>query len=193
MAPVSTAVLVPKSWTDASTFPPTLPQVSNIPPGQNWTDCAPPGTIILVQQPEEHISAILGDIMVTRLQRRGVLGVVADGRLRDIRSCRKVCEEGSFQIWHKGVSAAGPSLEAKPWAHGIPLKFGDVWVRSGDILCADEEDRVVVAIPQERLRAVIEILPILKEASDGVLADVRNGLGLPEAVLQHPNFYSNHK
>lgn len=191
---MSTAVLIPKSWTDTSSFPPHLPDKSNIPAGKNWTDCPDPGTVVLVQQPKEHRSAILGDIMVTRLQKRGVLGVVADGRVRDVRSCVDVCNSApNFQVWAKGVSAAGPSLEAKPWAVQVPLQIGDIWVTPGDILCADEEDQVIVVIPQERLHAVFELLPVLKEASDRVIEDVRQGLSIPEAVAKSPNFYSNYK
>ncbi|KAK6382285.1 hypothetical protein LTS17_004172 [Exophiala oligosperma] len=193
VAPVSTVVLVPKSWSDASSFVPPLPQASNIPQGKNWTDCPPPGAVVLIQQPKEHISAILGDIMVTRLQKRGILGVVADGRIRDLKSCREVCEEGSFQAWSTGVSAAPPSLEAKPWAYDISLKVGDVTVNPGDILCADEEDGAVVVIPKAQLQAVYKLLPVLKRASDGVLADVQKGFSLPEAVQRHPDFYSNYK
>ena len=68
-----------------------------------------------------------------------------------------------------------------------------MWVKPGDIRCADEEDGAIVVIPQQRLRAVVDLLPILKSASDGVLEDVRNGLSLPEAVQRHPDFYSNYK
>lgn len=193
VAPISTTILVPKSWTDASDFPPHLPTESNIPKGQNWTDSPAPGTIVVVQQPQEHISAILGDIMVTRLRKRGVLGAVADGRIRDVKSCKQICRDGNFQLWSRGVSAAGPSLEAKPWAVDIPLEVGGTWIRPGDILCADPEDGVMVVIPRERLRDVMELLPVLKEASDRVIEDVRNGLGLPDAVKRSPNFYSNYK
>lgn len=193
MAPVSTVILVPKSWNNASCFASPLPQTSNIPQGKNWTDCPPEGSIVLIQQPKEHISAILGDIMVTRLQKRGIRGVVADGRIRDLKSCREVCEEGSFQAWSRGVSAAPPSLEAKPWAYDIALKVGNVTVNPGDLLCADEEDGAVVVIPKAHLQAVYEMLPVLKRASEGVLSDVQSGFSLPEAVQRHPDFYSNYR
>ena len=131
--------------------------------------------------------------MVTRLHQRGILGVIADGRIRDVKSCTAICNKEAFQIWSKGVSAAGPSLEARPWAVDVPVQVDKTWVRPGDILCADEEDQAIVVIPQERLRAVIELLPMLKLASDGVMKDVQNGLSLPEAVQRHPEFYSNYK
>jgi regulator of RNase E activity RraA len=192
VAPVSTAVLIPKDWEEASCTAARLPAISNIPNGLNWTDCPASGTIVVVQQPKEHVSAILGDIMVTRLQYRGVLGVVADGRIRDVKSCRKICNNTGFLVWSKGISAVGPSLEAKPWAVDIPIHVGRVCVGPMDILCIDEEDEVAVVIPHELLQATFDLLQTLKPASDGVLDLVRAGSALPDAVLKHPNFYSNY-
>lgn len=193
VAPVSTVILVPKSWTNPATFSALLPPVSNIDPGKNWTDMPAPDTVVLIQQPQNHISAILGDIMVTRLLKRHVAGVIADGRIRDVRSCKRVCQDTDFQLWSKGFSAAGPSLEAKPWAVNIPLVIGQIEVKPGDIICADEEDEAVVVIPQHLLEDVYKLLPILKEASDRVFKDVSDGLSLVEAVKRNPNFYSNYK
>jgi regulator of RNase E activity RraA len=166
---------------------------SNIPKGTNWTDNPAPGTVVLVQEPEGPISvALLGDIMVTRLRLRGVRGVVVDGRVRDVESCAACCEDGNFQVWSKGFSAAAPSLEVVPWAIDVPLQYGTLFVRPGDILCADDGDRAVVVIPQELLHQMLDLLPTLKEASDNVLEDVRNGMTLPNAVKRHPKFYSNY-
>ena len=189
VAPVSTVVLVPKS----DLFRLNGVHAPNIPSGKNWTDCPEPGTIVLVQQPYTHISAIFGDIMVTRLKSRGVLGVVADGRIRDIASCMDLCQNGDFQVWHRGISAAGPSLEAKPWAVHIPLQIGGVLVYPGDILCADEGSQAIVVIPLQKLQAVMDLLPVHKKASDQVMEDVSRGYSLPEAVARSPDFYSNYR
>ncbi|KEF60386.1 uncharacterized protein A1O9_01946 [Exophiala aquamarina CBS 119918] len=166
---------------------------SNIPKGTNWTDLPDPGAVVLVQAPEGPLSvALIGDIMVTRLKLRGVRGIVVDGRIRDAESCASCCEDGKFQVWSNGFSAAAPSLNVVPWAVDVPLQFGPLSVRPGDILCADEGDRAVVVIPRDLLQNVLDLLPKLKDASDNVLEDVRNGLTLPDAVKRHPNFYSNY-
>jgi len=167
--------------------------VPNIPKGTNWTDRPDPGSVVLVQAPEGPLSvALIGDIMVTRLKLRGIRGVVVDGRIRDVESCAACCEDGKFQVWSHGFSAAAPSLNTVPWAVDVPLQFGSSSVKPGDILCADEGDRAVIVIPRELLHKVLELLPKLKEASDNVLEDVRNGLTLPNAIKRHPNFYSNY-
>lgn len=195
VAPISTVRFERKDHVSSHAVPDSAPVNinSNIPKGTNWTDNPAPGTIVLVQEPEGPISvALLGDIMVTRLKLRGVRGVVVDGRIRDAGSCAACCEDGNFQVWSKGFSAAAPSLEVVPWAVDVPLQFGTLFVRPGDILCADEGDRAVVVIPQELLHQVLDLLPVLKEASDNVLEDVKNGMTLPDAVKGHPKFYSNY-
>ena len=130
--------------------------------------------------------------MVTRLQHRGVLGVLADGRIRDVQSCREISRNTNFTIWSKGLSAAGPSMEAKPWAVNVSIHVAGVWAHPGDVICIDEEDEVAVVIPQQQLRPLFELLPVLKAASNGVLELVRSGKSLPEAVKQNPDFYSNY-
>ena len=194
-APLSTAVLIPKAWneSDPSVFPERIPSISNIPTGSNWTEIVEPGSIMIVQQPKNHKSAIIGDIIATRLRHRGVSGVIVDGRIRDIKSCTTICDESPFQIWSAGISAVGFSIEAKPWAVNIALQIGDVWVKPGDIVVADEIDEALVVIPKEQLQAVYELLPVQKAAADGVLDLVRNGSTLSDAVKKHPDFYSNHK
>lgn len=130
--------------------------------------------------------------MVTRLLKRQIIGVVADGRIRDVRSCKEICIQTDFQLWSRGCSAAGPSLEAKPWAVDIPLRIGETEIKPGDILCADEEDGVLVVIPHHLLLEVYRLLPVLKEASERVLNDVGAGFSLVDAVRRSPNFYSNY-
>lgn len=194
VAPVSTVLFVAKSQLDDGTLRNELSHVSNIPNGLNWTDCPAPGNIVIAQQPKgDFLVGLLGDIVTTRLVTRGLRGVIVDGRLRDISSCASIRAETGFQLWSKGVSAAGPSLQLKPWAVDVPLEFGQISVKAGDVACVDEEERSVCIIPRDLLTSVMAILPTLKEASLGVLGDVRKRSSLPAAVARHPDFYSNYK
>lgn len=193
VAPISTVLYAPKSFRQAPTNNGIHGvQVDfNIPTGQNWTDLVAPDTVVLVQTPSDNLTAaILGDIMASRLKIRGLAGVVINGRVRDLATCSEMCEDGSFHMWAKGVSAASPTLEIIPWAVGTTLRFGTLEVKPGDILCADEGDQAVVIIPQERLDRVLELLKVQKVASEGVIQKVKNGARLPDAVRQHPDFYS---
>ncbi|KAK5108044.1 hypothetical protein LTR62_008818 [Meristemomyces frigidus] len=192
VAPISTVLFVPKQ--QRPVFPlwnQSKPWESNIPKGKHWTDCPAPGAIVVLQQPPEQSVALLGDIVATRLKYRGVLGVVIDGRARDVVSCGELCNEGGFQVWSKALSSVGTGMEAKPWAVDVPLTIGGLTVKPGDIVCADEGEGVVCVIPRDKLQQVVELLPVLKRADDGVLADVRKGVDFATALRNHPEHYSN--
>lgn len=194
VAPVSTILFVAKTQLDDATCRNEPAHASNIPDGLNWTDLPAPGNIVIAQQPKADFSvALLGDIMTTRLVTRGLRGVIVDGRLRDISSCASIRAETGFHLWSKGISAAGPSLQLKPWAVDVPLEFGPTIVKAGDIACVDEEERSVCVIPRDLVTSVLALLPTLKEASLGVLEDVRKGASLVTAIARHPDFYSNYK
>lgn len=86
VAPVSTVLFIPNSGPSGRD-----PPESNIPKGQHLTGLPHLGTILLIQQPPGLLTAVLGDIMATRLHKRGVQGVVVDGRVRDIGPTGQLC------------------------------------------------------------------------------------------------------
>jgi regulator of RNase E activity RraA len=194
VAPVSTIIFVSKDHQPGRTsaVESHIPEVNNLPKDKHWTDVAAPGSVILMQQPADQTVAVLGDIVATRFKTRGVLAAVVDGRVRDNTSCGMICKDGGFQVWTKGMSSAGTSLQAKPWAVDVPVRIGLVKVKPGDVICMDDGESVSCVIPRERLEEVFNILPKLKEADDAVLADVQRGVGLKEAFAAHPDHYTNH-
>lgn len=145
-----------------------------------------------MQQPSHHIAALVGDIVATRFKYRGIRGIVIDGRVRDVVGIGELCQDGKLQVWNRGLSSVGTSLEAKPWAVDVQLQIGDVVVKAGDVLVADEGERVCCVIPRDRLKEVMELLPKHKEADDGLLGDVKDGMGFKDAIKRWPGHYSNH-
>lgn len=153
---------------------------------------AAPGTAVLMQQPSHQIAALLGDIVATRYKYRGIKGCFIDGYARDVVGCGELSKDGMFQVWTKAIGSVGTSLEGKPWAVDVPLKVGKVEVYPGDILVADQGEHAACIIPRDKLAAVLELLPEHKEADDGLLKDVQNGMGFKEAIVRHPKHYTNH-
>lgn len=146
-----------------------------------------PGTFAFLQQPTGQVCAVCGDILATRLKVRGVKGVIADGRVRDVSAMRQLVQEGNgeFAVWSRGSSTVGTGLEAKPWAADVPLRVGDFTVKPGDILCADAEENGCAIIPREKLEELMAILPALKEADEKCVADVQAGVDVTEAFRRH--------
>ena len=88
-----------------------VPKHPNLPQDKHFSDVAPPGSVVIMQQPYHQIAALLGDIVATRYKVRGVLGVVTDGRTRDVVGCEKLCKQGGFTAWAKGIISCGTSTE----------------------------------------------------------------------------------
>lgn len=202
-------LFVPKSpaapATGGETTPtPTIPPESNIPQDKHWTDLPPPGTIVLLQQPRGQICAVCGDILATRLQVRGVRGIVADGRVRDVVALSELCRSPSptpFTVWSRGTSTVGTGLSAQAWSVNIPLSVPNnsttttispsetaspsLEVKPGDIIVCDEGEKGSVVIPLSQLDEVLELLPGLKEADEKCIADVEAGVEVREAFRRH--------
>lgn len=83
----------------------------------------------MIQQPQNQTCAVVGDILATRLQVRGVKGIVVDGRIRDLGAMQGLVDgRDGFVVWNKGTSTVGSGLEAKAWAADVPLTIGSVVV-----------------------------------------------------------------
>lgn len=190
VAPVSTVLFVPRSHQPGSPFDESIPKDSNIPAGKHWTDLPAPGTVVVLSQPAGQICAVLGDIIGGRLKYRGLKGVVADGRVRDIVDLGKLCEDGKFQVWSRGISTVGTGLEAKPWCVDVPVRIGEVEVRAGDVVVMEKGERGAVVIPREKLQEAVDMLPGLKEADDNVVKDVQAGVDLSESFKRHRGHYT---
>ncbi|RMY44765.1 hypothetical protein D0865_10344 [Hortaea werneckii] len=226
VAPLSTVLFVPKSPASSSssttpaatggeTAPTLIQQESNIPQTKHWTDLPTPGTIALLQQPRGQICAVCGDILATRLKVRGVRGIVADGRVRDIVSLSELCQAPStastsssdgrrgegFTVWSRGTSTVGTGLAAQAWCVDVPLSVPNkppitsfsssenpspsLQVNPGDIIVCDEGERGSVVIPLSKLDEVLSLLPSLKEADEKCIADVEAGVDVREAFRRH--------
>lgn len=56
---------------------------------EHFADTIPEGSVICISQPENMINAVWGGLMTARAQIRGALGVVVDGRIRDLNEQRE--------------------------------------------------------------------------------------------------------
>ncbi len=131
-------------------------------PQRKAIEVVPPGQVLVMDCRRETSAASGGSILLTRLQVRGVAGVVTDGGLRD-----------SDTIAGKDfpVFGAGPSAPLNLVIHhavdlNVPIGCGGVAVFPGDIVVGDAEGVVIVpahlaveiardAAEQERLEVFV--------------------------------------
>jgi len=109
---------------------------------------APSGSIIVASGAGiKH--AVAGGNVCAVAQKRGILGFIIDGVIRDIEEIRT----SKFPVFARGLSAK-PGNKNKKLQLNVPVQCGGVWVHPGDIIIADEEG--IAVVPKDQKDAVLE-------------------------------------
>jgi regulator of RNase E activity RraA len=110
---------------------------------------APAGCVIVVEAGDRDC-AVSGGNVCAWAQRRGIVGFVVDGLVRDVAEVRA----HGFPVFARGVVPI-PGGKDKSGVLNGPVRCGGVRVSPGDVVVADEEGIVVVeaARAEEVLRA----------------------------------------
>lgn len=103
-------------------------------------DSAAPGDVIVVDAGGEVTHAIIGDIMASHAEKRGLAGFVIYGAIRD------AAEIGArrFPVYACGVTHRGPYKNG-PGEINAPIAVDGMVVHAGDIIVGDADG--VVAVP----------------------------------------------
>src|SRR5699024_1551815 len=107
-------------------------------------DLAQPGDVIVIDAGGDTKRSILGELMVTYCQIRGIAGIVVDGSIRDVDYLSKLRD---FPIYAKGITPDGPYKNG-PGEINTPISCGGQIVYPGDIVIGDA-DGVVFVRPDE--------------------------------------------
>lgn len=109
-----------------------------------------------------------GEILTAAAQARGIAGLVIDGAVRDIDAIRQM----GFPVFSRGL-AIGSCTKERPGKVGMPIQFGGVTVRSGDMILGDADGLVVVE--QERLNEVYETALSRRARETEIISKLRQG------------------
>jgi regulator of RNase E activity RraA len=102
-------------------------------------DC-PPGAVFVIDSRKDPRAASAGSILVSRLMKRGVAGVVTDGGFRDSPEIAAL----PFPAYHNRPSAPTNLTLHQALDINVPIGCGDVPVWPGDIVVGDREGVVVI-------------------------------------------------
>ncbi|MBB4689220.1 RraA family protein [Amycolatopsis jiangsuensis] len=107
-----------------------------------------PGDVLVVDGGGALDQALMGDIMTSFAERRGLAGVVVDGAIRDVAAIR----QRPFPVFSRGVTHRGPHKNG-PGEVNVPVSIGGMVVHPGDLVVGDEDG--VLAIPVADAATVI--------------------------------------
>ncbi len=134
----------------------------------------PPGCIAIADARATRDAATFGDIVVTRMAKRGVAGVVTDGAVRD----RMGLLASKLPIWMNGVTAPPPGARLMLVAWQEPIACGGVAVFPDDIVIADADG--VVIIPAGLADEVASKGSEQERIDEWQLAQINRGVSLSE-------------
>lgn len=109
-------------------------------PQRKAVEICPPGAILVMDSRKDPRAASAGDILVTRLQMRGVAGVVTDGGFRDAMRVAEL----DIPAYHNRPSSPTNLTHHQAIDLNVPIGCGDAPVFPGDILVGDDDSVIVV-------------------------------------------------
>lgn len=135
---------------------------------QKALDLARPGDVIVVDGGGHAGQALVGEIMGTLAQQRGIAGFVVDGAVRDL----DFIGPGSLPVFSTAVSLRGPSREG-PGEINVPVTLAGMMVSPGDIIVGDADG--VVAVPRAQAPQILAAAQALRQKEEDALEAIRRG------------------
>jgi regulator of RNase E activity RraA len=141
-------------------------------PQRKGVESVPPGHVLVMDCRGEKGVGTAGEILTTRLWKRGVAGIVSDGPVRDSHVIAKL----PFPVYCAGGAPPLNLVRHHAVDLSVPIGCGGVAVYPGDIIVGDEEG--VVVIPQELAEEVAVDAWEQEQLEVFVLERIRNGMPL---------------
>lgn len=110
--------------------------------------CAP-GDILVVAVTPPGEYGMFGELLATLCAARGIRGVVLDSGLRDSARVRKM----GYPVWSRTITVTGTTKLHPGWIN-VPVVCGNVLVKPGDAVVADDDG--VVVVDRESVPTVVE-------------------------------------
>jgi regulator of RNase E activity RraA len=145
-----------------------------LPVNRDAVEAMPAGCIAIADARGMTAAATFGDIVVMRMAKRGVAGIVTDGAVRDRNGLVAI----GLPIWTAGITAPPPAAQLMLVEWQAPIGCGGVAVFPGDIIVADADGVIVVpsALAAEVAAAGLE----QERLDEWQMEQIKRGVSLPE-------------
>lgn len=131
-------------------------------------DSALPGDVIVVDAGGDLTNAIVGEMMLTHSETRGLAGVVIDGAIRDLGHV----SSHTFPVYAAGVTHRGP-YQTGPGEINVPAALDGMVIQPGDLIVGDHDG--LMCVPYEMVDAVYEEASKRLAGENAQRDRVRNG------------------
>ena len=109
-------------------------------PQRKAVEECPPGAVFVIVSRKDARAASAGGILVTRLMKRGVAGIVTDGGFRDSPEIARL----AIPAYHQRPAAPTNLTVHQAIDINVPVGCGDAPVFPGDVVVGDAEGVVVI-------------------------------------------------
>ncbi|RSZ28760.1 ribonuclease activity regulator RraA [Variovorax beijingensis] len=144
-------------------------------PQRQAVEQCPVGAVLLMDSRKDARAASAGGILVSRLMKRGVAGVVTDGGFRDSPDIAKL----GFPAYHQRPSAPTNLTLHQAIDINVPIGCGDVAVWPGDVVVGDGEGVIVIpAAMADEVAAEATEMTVFEDFVQEKVLEGRSILGL---------------
>ena len=109
---------------------------------------AEPGEVLVLTMPEPRPVALVGELLATQMQGRGIAAVLVDAAVRDVEELREL----GLPVWARWVRVTGADKKV-PGTIGDPVVVGGATIRQGDLVVLDSDG--VAVVEAERIDDVL--------------------------------------
>lgn len=128
-----------------------------------------PGDVLVIDARGDTRAATLGNILATRVMRRGAAGIVTDGAFRDTPAIGAM----DFPTYARGQSPNVSNQVHHPQDINVPIGCGGVAVVPGDLIVGDAEG--VMVVPRGLADEVVQAAHEQEQREEFILGRIEGG------------------